>query len=111
MRGDHSLWRELHALQTAMCFALELPAYYASPSWHEARTVLDAGTGHGDYLRGLARRFPEKTYVGVDIEPAYVEAARATAGERRGMRFVVDDVMALDGSYDFAVRHRVDRRS
>lgn len=103
MNDDTPLWRDLHALQTAMCFALELPAYYASPSWLNARTVLDVGTGHGDYLRGLVRRFPTKRYTGIDIEPGYVDAARAAAAGLDHVQFVVADVNDVEGRYDFAV--------
>lgn len=103
MTEDVTIWRELHALQTAMCFPLELPAYYASPTWLGADTVLDVGSGHGDYLLALARRFPEKTYLGVDIEPAYVDAASVMGGDRARVRFAVGDVMALESPSDFAV--------
>jgi len=100
--ADDALWRELHSLQTAMCFPLELPIYYASPSWLRARSVLDVGAGHGDYLRGLVRRFPEKSYLGIDIEPSYIEAAAATV-ESRAIAFAVGDVMTFEGSYEFVI--------
>jgi SAM-dependent methyltransferase len=97
-----SLWRELHALQTTLCWSEELPFYYGSPTWLRAQSVLDVGAGHGDYLRALAERFPDKHYLGVDVAAAYVaEAAHETTAPN--VRFTERDVFALDGRYDFVL--------
>jgi SAM-dependent methyltransferase len=99
--GD-KIWRDLHALQTTLCWCLELPLYYASPTWLGAQSVLDVGAGHGDYLRALAERFPGTSYLGVDIVPAYIEAAKRETTVSN-VRFELGNVMDLRGQYDFVI--------
>lgn len=101
-RNGTSIWRDLHALQTTLCWSQELPFYYASSTWLRAQSVLDVGTGHGDYVRALAERFPDKRYVGIDVAPAYVEAA-AHESRMPNVRFECGDVMELGGQHDFVL--------
>jgi SAM-dependent methyltransferase len=62
-----------------------------------AERILDLGCGPGDILELL----PEVRYVGVDISPAYIAAARARFGERG--RFICADVQmpSLDPAEPF----------
>jgi malonyl-CoA O-methyltransferase len=43
---------------------------------HDARTVLDLGCGQGAQRAALQRRFPEATWIGVDLSPAMLERDR-----------------------------------
>jgi ubiquinone/menaquinone biosynthesis C-methylase UbiE len=69
------IWDQMQRLQTDFAIAQELSFYYTSPQWHEARTVLDIGTGNGYYLKRIAARFPNKSYTGIDLSPELVGIA------------------------------------
>ncbi len=63
--------------------------------------ALDLATGTGDIALGLADR--GATVVGLDITARMIELARAKAGDRRDVHFVVADMLALPfpaGSFD-----------
>lgn len=72
-------------------------------------SVLEVGPGPGDLAARLARRVPGLRLVGVDIDPAMIERARARvarAGLDERVTFEVDDVAALplaDASVDLVV--------
>jgi SAM-dependent methyltransferase len=83
-------------------FPLEVTAYYSSPAWRSARTVLDVGTGNGDYVARLADCFPDKRYHGIDREASLVERAiRRHAGDR--LTFSRADFFEAGGRYDFLI--------
>lgn len=100
-------WDRLMRLQTDLAQPVELPFFFGSGAWREAERVLDLGTGNAYYLRGLARYFPGKRYVGIDADPAHVEVARHEyAGGRDGgaaMEFMVGDALHVQGEYDVAL--------
>jgi SAM-dependent methyltransferase len=67
--------------------------------------LLDAGCGSGWQVRFLASRFPQAEFVGIDINPKYIEFARSRAVEEglTNLTFVVGDLEALpfpQGSFD-----------
>jgi SAM-dependent methyltransferase len=69
--------------------------------------ILDAGCGNGVFSFELAKRHPEATVLGLDLEPALVERAN-TIAERAGITncsFRVADVTKLDfdGEFDLVV--------
>lgn len=69
------------------------------------RSALDVGTGTGDAVFAIARRFPDAQVVGVDIaEAMVVEARRKTPADLAGrVRFEVVDAVRLpfeDDSFD-----------
>lgn len=79
-------------------------------------SVLEVGPGPGDLAARLARRLPGLRIVGVDIDPAMIERARARVARTRldeHVTFEVGDVAALplaDASVDlvlttFSVHH------
>ena len=49
--------------------------------------VLELGCGKGEYTVGLAQRFPDKNYIGVDIKGARIWSG-ATSALRSGMKNV-----------------------
>lgn len=99
------------AAQANAIWPLELPLFerYAVPA---EPLIIDAGCGTGEGTARLAERFPTARIVGIEIEPANVERARARTaefGER--VRIDLGDALAIDaadGHYDLTVcRHVV----
>lgn len=75
--------------------------------------VADMGMGSGAGSQALAALYPELAVVGVDVDPAMVERARATWHEPN-LSFVVGDIAepvfpdgSLDGVFDSSVLHHV----
>ncbi len=63
--------------------------------------VLELGCGKGEYTVGLARRFPDKNYIGIDIKGARIWSG-ATAAMQAGMRnvaFVRTSIELLDAFF------------
>ena len=81
---------------------LELPFFYGSPQWHEARDVLDLGTGNGYYLQKIASRFPDKSYLGIDISEDLIEIA-TRENSRANVRFICGDLFEFEGAYDVVI--------
>ena len=63
--------------------------------------VLDCGCGPGDFLHF----FPDVDYVGIDIEPRYIEAAREEFGGRGSFRLgpVGADTMPEESQFDLVL--------
>jgi SAM-dependent methyltransferase len=99
------LWLDLLDCQTALTLPLELPHYYACSKWKEAPAVLDLGTGPGYYFCRLARLFPEKSYVGIDIDESYVEMAQD--GAPPYMRFMQSDLFDFKEQFPVVMAHLV----
>ena len=73
--------------------------------------LLDVGCGPGSITLGLAEAVAPGEVVGVDLQPAQVEQARALAAERgvANVRFEVASAYALpfpDAAFDAALRPR-----
>jgi SAM-dependent methyltransferase len=56
----------------------------------ERVAVLDWGCGYGAFANHLSARGGDFDYVGYDVAPEMVEAARSRLGERPGLRFTAD---------------------
>jgi len=72
--------------------------------------VLDVGCGTGAITRDIAQAVgPEGRAVGVDVDPAMIEAARAAHRRVPGLSFYVVDVYALPfrGEFDIVAAARV----
>jgi len=105
-RSLTEIWTELHTIQTDFCFPHELAAYFTTPRWHAARTVLDLGTGNGHYLSRLAEVFPGRRYHGIDVSAEYIAQACARSGAQ-GPTFAQADLLEMTGQYDFVVTRLV----
>jgi SAM-dependent methyltransferase len=60
-----------------------VPAVIAMLRRHQARCVLDLGCGTGGFLIQLAQLEPSLSGVGIDMQPAAIEAARDNARQRQ----------------------------
>jgi SAM-dependent methyltransferase len=107
--ADESMVRNL-AAQAEAIWPQELPIIdrHAPGSG----VVLDLGCGTGEITARLAERFPDASFVGVDVEEPHLDRARtrcAPFGQR--VRFEVGDALELqfgDATYDLVVcRHLV----
>jgi SAM-dependent methyltransferase len=95
--------------QTDLSLPMEMQFYFNCGEWLRAETVIDLGTGNGYYLRKLSGYFPNKRYVGVDLDPNFIVTAKAEA--RSGgdgchappADFIVSDALQVAGSYDAAI--------
>lgn len=76
--------------------------------WRAAGSVLDLGCGPGDLIAHLSRRFPAKSYTGVDLSEEFVTVA---ADRTRGLgncRIVHADLYEFaEGRYDFVILRAV----
>lgn len=97
----HEIWVELQKVQVEFSLGQELMAYYTSPHWAHAKTVVELGAGTGYHLGRLAERFPDKSYRGIDISPELT--AYAQLHEPQVDQFECADVYELTGRYDFCV--------
>jgi SAM-dependent methyltransferase len=96
------IWDQMQRIQTDFAIPQELSFYFTSPQWHEARTVLDIGSGNGYYLEQIAAVFPEKSYTGIDTSAELVGIANR---ERRKENLAFEEGHLLDhtGTYDFVL--------
>lgn len=93
-------------LQVQVYTPIEIPFYYHSPSFRRARTVIDIGTGNGEFLKQVAARFPDKDCLGIDSAADLIALAGrdlppGVTAER--LRFAVADAHEVEGSFDFAL--------
>lgn len=69
--------------------------------------ILDAGCGTGHRLMGMARRYPEAEFIGVDMTSASLEVAARLARRHNinNVRLVQDDLLNLSsvGKFDLVV--------
>lgn len=75
--GDaHRIYDAMLRIQAEMAYPFERPLFQHA-AWKRAKSVLDFGCGNGRYLRRLASDFPDKRYIGVEIDPQMRAAAAA----------------------------------
>ena len=92
--ADESMVRNL-AAQAEAIWPQEEPLFRRYPLPAGAR-VLDVGCGTGEIEMRLAARFPEVSFLGIDVEEAHLERARAQcAAFGRRVRFETGDALAL----------------
>ena len=96
------MWDRIQRTQVDLGFAQELSAFYSSKAWPSARSVLDVGTGNGYYLRKLAERFPDKSYLGIDSSKEFVAIAKAEA-KQENIEFQCCDFFDVSGHFDFVI--------
>ena len=107
--ADESMVRNL-AAQIEAIWPQEEPIFARHPLGSGA-LVLDVGCGTGELEAKLAPRFPEATFVGVDLEEAHLARARVrNAGTGGRVRFERGDALALSqetGAFDLVVSRHV----
>jgi SAM-dependent methyltransferase len=105
--ADESMLRNL-AAQAEAIWPQEEPIFARHAVGSGA--VLDVGCGTGEITARLAETFPEASFVGLDLEEAHLERARARcASHGSRVRFRYGDALALpfpDAQFDLVVcRH------
>lgn len=104
-------WPLLMRYETEYSLPLELPFFHGCPEWSAARSVIDLGSGTGEYLLRLAAHFPGKRYTGVERNPRYVDLARrqlavAPVPPLTEIALVTGDLFDVAGSWDVVLaRH------
>src|SRR5690349_20898794 len=107
--ADESMVRNL-AAQAEAIWPQEEPIFLRHAPPPGAR-VLDVGCGTGELEWRLAPRFPEASFVGLDLEEPHLERARhrcAPLGSR--VRFQTGDALALPfeaGQFDLVISRHV----
>lgn len=76
MQASYSDYSRMLELQADMTFSRESFFYENSNHWREAKNVIDIGCGNCSYLNKLQNAFPDKEYVGVDINEKLLGEAR-----------------------------------
>lgn len=87
-------------------------AAYLIPHLHPGQRILDVGCGPGTITIDLARRVAPGQVVGIDNEPAPLEAAATEAGEQgvTTVSFALGEIYRLDypdGAFDVVHAHQV----
>jgi SAM-dependent methyltransferase len=102
------IWRDLLDCQTELTLPLELPVYYRNSRWLSVHSVLDLGTGTGDYLKQLSLRFPTKQYIGVDKESEYIDFANRELNDvNTSLLFRCSDLFAIVGRFQCVIARLV----
>jgi ubiquinone/menaquinone biosynthesis C-methylase UbiE len=85
------------ALRSAGHMAVRRASFFAAAVAAAPGTVVEIGSGTGTLLRGLAAGFPERSFVGVEPLPGYVDFAReeARAAGLANVRFEVGTAESL----------------
>jgi SAM-dependent methyltransferase len=71
----------------------------------EARRILEAGSGNGFNTLHLARRHPQRRFVGIDLTSQHVASAREAAGGMENLEYAQGNYELLpfsDGAFDVA---------
>src|SRR5258705_222107 len=107
--ADESMVRNL-AAQIEAIWPQEEPIFRRHPPQAQGR-ILDVGCGTGELPSRLLRLFPQTTYLGVDLEEAHLERARArNASFAARAQFQREDALRLsfhDAQFDLVVSRHV----
>ncbi|MFA6433414.1 MAG: class I SAM-dependent methyltransferase [Elusimicrobiales bacterium] len=69
------IYDELLRIQARVTFADDLKYLVDEPAWNSSTEILELGCGPGYFLANLARYFPQKRFLGVDVDKGFVDAA------------------------------------
>lgn len=91
-------------LQTDLLFPAEIPFFVRNEMWRRSQTVLDLGTGNGYYLRRMARVYPDKSYIGVDVDDYYIKQAKIAEHEpldlSEPIKYQLSNIFDVTGDFD-----------
>jgi ubiquinone/menaquinone biosynthesis C-methylase UbiE len=107
--ADESMVRNL-AAQAEALWPQEEPIFSRNPP-ADGALVLDVGCGTGEIIARLARKYPQVSFTGVDLEEPHLDRARAKCA-RFGARvyFQREDALQLsftDAQFDLAISRHV----
>ncbi len=90
--------------QAEMAFPFERPEY-ESLEWLRAKNIFDFGTGNATYLKKLAKIFPDKDFVGCEIDKEMLQVARKNTEDSKNITILsADEVKTIKkNSIDFFI--------
>jgi SAM-dependent methyltransferase len=107
-RQSDSAYRLLHSSEGALHLALnrdgrfDREGYHAQPEFVSrhlnesgATRILEAGSGNGFNTLYLARRHPQRQFIGIDLTAEHVAAARAAAEGTANLEYVQGNYQSL----------------
>jgi ubiquinone/menaquinone biosynthesis C-methylase UbiE len=98
--SDSPIWKRLLELQTKLLIPSELSIYYNCEGWRRAQSVLDVGTGYGEYLAVLHQLFPEKDFTGIDCNCECIEyASKRIQSGRQKISYLCSDLFGFKGIF------------
>lgn len=95
-------------LQAELSFDAEQILFH-NDAWANAQNVFDYGCGDGSYLRKLAQHYPERMFIGVELDAEVATVAQRTCSHLRNVRIIcgsLDDVPG-DLRFDYFVARLV----
>lgn len=69
-------------IQTQVTSRNDFLFFSGQSAWDKAKSVVDLGCAGGHYLNFLSQFFPQKQFVGVDIDEGFIELARERFSKR-----------------------------
>jgi 2-polyprenyl-3-methyl-5-hydroxy-6-metoxy-1,4-benzoquinol methylase len=99
------LWEAVLANQSHLYLESDLKFFFNQPAWQSAKKVLELGCGNGAFLSKLSNYFPEKRYLGVEIDEKNLNIAKERCKSQASISFLQSDIwkFAPSEKYDVIV--------
>lgn len=75
---------------------LILPFWKIDKTLPDTGTIIDIGCGAGGLSNYLSISFPKRCLLGVDISKKRIEIAKKTVGERKNIKFKLENIMGMN---------------
>ncbi|MEW6558438.1 MAG: class I SAM-dependent methyltransferase [Elusimicrobiota bacterium] len=76
----------------------------------DGKTILDAGSGFGDYIFSLARGYPSNQFIGIEMDPEKIKQCILKRDRQniRNIEFIQDNLENFSGTNAFDVIYSID---